>query len=310
MIINPIIPVWVMLFFIPIFWVCISHEKVKRIRQIIIIVLIFLINLRIMVKTEDAEVISNDLDVLFVVDSTISMAAEDYNGDNTRLSAVKEDIKHIIEELEGAKFSIVSFDNSSKVLMPYTRDKDILYETIDVLQVSTYMFARGTTLNTAIDGMETQLESSSKNEERARIVFFISDGEITTNDTVDTSLFSAMSTYISDGAVLGYGTEDGGYMYVRTSNSSSYQYVEYEGKKALSTIDEDNLKLVADNLGIDYVNMSEHSNIDSKLQDIKDGVTYEFDVVDKSSYQDTYYIFVVPLLGLLIYEFINFRRGV
>ena len=61
-----------------------------------------------MVRDDNAEVISNDLDVLFVVDNTISMIAEDYNGDNTRLSAVKEDIKHIVEELEGAKFSIVT----------------------------------------------------------------------------------------------------------------------------------------------------------------------------------------------------------
>ena len=50
MIINPIIPVWVMLFFIPIFCVCLSHEKNKRIRQLIIILLIFLINLRVMIR--------------------------------------------------------------------------------------------------------------------------------------------------------------------------------------------------------------------------------------------------------------------
>ena len=56
--------------------------------------------------------------------------------------------------------------------------------------------------------------------------------------------------------------------------------------------------------------MSKQSNLESKLADIKDGITYDFDVVDKTAYADTYYIFVVPLLGLLIYEFINFRRGV
>lgn len=310
MIINPIIPVWVMLFFIPIFCVCLSHEKNKRIRQLIIILLIFLINLRVMVRDDNAEVISNDLDVLFVVDNTISMIAEDYNGDNTRLSAVKEDIKHIVEELEGAKFSIVTFDNVPKILLPYTRDKDIIYESINIIQTSTYVFARGTTLNTAIQGMETQLESSSKSENRARIVFFFSDGEITVEDKVDTREFGALKDYISEGAVLGYGTDEGGHMYVRTDNFGSYQYVKYQGKKAVSKIDENNLELVSDSLGIDYINMNKHSNIDKKLSNIKDGVTYKFDVVDKSSYQDTYYFLMVPLLGLLVYEFINFRRGV
>ena len=310
MIINPIIPVWVMLFFIPIFCVCLSHEKNKRIRQLIIILLIFLINLRVMVRDDNAEVISNDLDVLFVVDNTISMIAEDYNGDNTRLSAVKEDIKHIVEELEGAKFSIVTFDNAPKILLPYTRDKDIIYESINIIQASTYVFARGTTLNTAIQGMETQLESSSKSENRARIVFFFSDGEITVEDKVDTREFGALKDYISEGAVLGYGTGEGGHMYVKTDSFGSYQYVKYQGKKAVSKIDENNLELVSDSLGIDYINMNKHSNIDKKLSNIKDGVTYKFDVVDKSSYQDTYYFLMVPLLGLLVYEFINFRRGV
>ena len=310
MIINPIIPVWVMLFFIPIFCVCLSHEKNKRIRQLVIILLIFLTNLRVMVRDNNAEVISNDLDVLFVVDNTISMAAEDYDGDKTRLSAVKEDIKHIVEELEGAKFSIVTFDNAPKILLPYTRDKNIIYESINILQVSTYVFARGTTLNTAIQGMETQLESSSKSENRARIVFFFSDGEITVEDKVDTRKFGALKDYISEGAVLGYGTDEGGYMYVRTDSLGTYQYVKYQGKKAISKIDEKNLGLVSDSLGIDYINMSKHSNLDKKIADIKDGVTYKFDIIDKSSYQDTYYFLMIPLLGLLGYEFINFRRGV
>ena len=312
MIINPIIPIWVMVLLIPIFIVCLSHDKKKRIRQIVIIALVFLINIRIMIRTEEAEVITNDLDVLFVVDTTISMIAEDYNGDSTRLSGVKEDMKYIIEELEGAKFSIVTFDNSSKVVLPYTRDKDILYEAIDIIKVSEYLFARGTTLNASFDGLEQQLEASAEKEDRARIVFFISDGEITssTDQKIDTNLFSLLESYISEGAVLGYGTNEGGYMYVKTGDYGSYKYLDYQGKKAVSIIDEENLELVASNLGIDYINMSKQSNLESKLADIKDGITYDFDTVDKTAYSDTYYIFVVPLLGLLIYEFINFRRGV
>ena len=194
--------------------------------------------------------------------------------------------------------------------LPLSATKDIIYESINIIQTSTYVFARGTTLNTAISGMETQLESSSKSENRARIVFFFSDGEITVEDKVDTREFGALKDYISEGAVLGYGTDEGGHMYVRTDNFGSYQYVKYQGKKAISKIDENNLELVSDSLGIDYINMNKHSNIDKKLSNIKDGVTYKFDVVDKSSYQDTYYFLMVPLLGLLVYEFINFRRGV
>ena len=37
-------------------------------------------------------------------------------------------------------------------------------------------------------------------------------------------------------------------------------------------IDENNLELVSDSLGIDYINMNKHSNIDKKLSNIKESI--------------------------------------
>lgn len=314
MIVNPIIPVWIMILFLFLFWMCRSNDKKKFIRQVIIVVLVFLINLRPMYKKESAEVFTTELDVMFVIDTTISMIAEDYNGTDTRLSAVKNDCKYIMEELNGARFSIVTFDDTSKILIPFTMDNDIIGETLDILNVSNYVYAKGTSLNKPITNMESQLLASSKNDNRARIVFFISDGEITSDEKLDLSGYSDLKDYISDGAVLGYGTSSGGYMYVKDLYKEEYSYLEdtssYPYVKAVSVIDEDNLNDIADSLEIDYINMNNQSNIDSKLATIKEGVEYTVNEVDISSYEDIYYIFVIPLLGLLIYEFIVFRKVV
>ena len=81
MTVNPIIPIWLMAI------ICIALAFFRRkgtfnyIRQIAIIVLLFIINLRIMVPDYDAETIKRKIDVLFVVDNTISMQAEDYGSD-------------------------------------------------------------------------------------------------------------------------------------------------------------------------------------------------------------------------------------
>lgn len=314
MIINPIIPVWVMLLFLPMFWMCRSNNKEKFIRQVMIYLLLFIINLRPMIISNKTERISTDLDVLFVIDTTISMIAEDYNGNNIRLSAVKEDCKYIMDKLDGSKFSIISFDDTSKVLIPYTTDKNIIMESLDTINVSNYVYAKGTSLNKPIDSMLKQLQSSSKDSGRARVVFFFSDGEITDNDTLSTSGYASLSSYISDGAVLGYGTEEGGYMYVKDIYKDEYTYLEdntvYPTTKAVSKIDENNLNAIANGLGIDYINMSKQSNIDSKLDTIKDGVVYKVNKLDKNSYSDIYFFLVIPLLGLLVYEFIIFRRCV
>ena len=312
MIINPIIPVWIMILFLPCFWICRSLDKKKFIRQIFIVILIFLINLRPMFRIGTSEVMTNELDVLFVIDTTISMVAEDYNGNDTRLSAVKRDCRYIMEQLHGSKFSIVTFDDTSKIMVPFTMDSNLIGETIDILNVSNYVYAKGTSLNKPISNMESVFMASEKHSNRARIVFFISDGEITNEDSINEEGYSDLKKYISDGAVLGYGTDVGGYMYVKDLYEDSFTYVEdrtsYPYKKAVSRIDEDNLKTISDSLGIDYVYMDNQSNIDKKLNEIKDGVNYKASKVDLSSYEDIYYIFVIPLVGLLGYEFVIFRR--
>ena len=68
-------------------------NKYAYIRQILIVILLFVINLRIMIPSSDVKVQTNNFDVLFVIDETISMLAEDYNGNNTRYEGVKEDCK-------------------------------------------------------------------------------------------------------------------------------------------------------------------------------------------------------------------------
>ncbi len=82
MIINPIIPIWLMAVICVILLFFTRKGAFNYIRQIIIIILLFAINLRIMVPNPDAQTVEKKVDVLFVVDNTISMLAEDYGKDN------------------------------------------------------------------------------------------------------------------------------------------------------------------------------------------------------------------------------------
>ena len=220
--------------------------------------------------------------------------------------------RYIMDKLYGAKFAIVTFDDTSKIMAPFTMDTNLIGESIDILNVSNYVYAKGTSLNKPIENMRSVFMASEKNSNRARIVFFISDGEITNNDELNKSGYSDLKQYISDGAVLGYGTTTGGYMYVNDLYDDSYTYVEdkssYPYTKAISRIDEVNLETIANSLGVDYIYMDNQANIDSKLEEILNGVEYKASKVDLSSYEDIYYMFVIPLVGLLGYEFITFRR--
>ena len=312
MIISEIIPIWIMVIICLILLIFISKNKFTAIRQIIMIILIFVINLRIMIISKDVEVMSTNLDVLFVIDNTMSILAEDYGNNNTpRLEAIKNDCNYIIDRLNGSKFSIITFNNNSQILTPYTKDVSLTKDSINMIGTLDKYYAKGSTLNTPLENMQKQLESSKETDKtRKRIVFFISDGEITSEDESLKS-FSSIKKLTDDGVVLGYGTENGGYMKVKNMYTETEAYLEdtsnYNYEKAVSKIDEKNLKSIAKDIGIDYIHMESQIKIKDKINEIEKFA--KKNINEKSSnYIDTYYILTVPLAILLLYEFINYKR--
>lgn len=306
----PIIPIWLMLIICIVFIVFIFKYNNKNIIQIIIIILLFLINLRVMIPAEGVESVSTNLDVLFVIDNTISMSALDYNGNNTRLSGVKADCNYIIDELSGSRFSVIVFGNDGKIATPYTKDINITKEAIDILIPISELYAKGTSLNAPIETMKYSYNYSKKSD-RKKILFFISDGEITNETPLGD--YSNFSKYVKDGAVLGYGTKTGGYMKSDPNYSSEEYIMDYENYnrvKAVSKIDENNLKKIASDIKIDYIKMNKTSDINKKIRTIKNSSTRTLESDDKKSYDDTYYWLVFPLLVCVAIEFNNFRRKV
>lgn len=311
--IFPILPIWLMAIICGILLFIIIKNNPKNWCQIAIVVLIFIINLRIMIPSEGAKVLSNNLDVLFVVDETISVIAEDYNGNNTRLSAIQNDCKYIIKRLNGAKFSLITFDNKSRIEIPYTKDAKIISELIDFLEPIETLYSKGSNLNVALEDTIKTLKSSKEKGGRVRVLFFISDGEHNVTDSL--SSYSEIKKYIDEGAVLGYGTTNGGYM-KDTDRDSTGEYITYydvnngyNNVTAVSKIDENNLKKIASEAGIDYIHMTKQSNINNKLKKLENIVTEGLETSDKKSYEDTYYFLIIPLLILVMIEFNKFRRN-
>ncbi|MBP3841913.1 MAG: VWA domain-containing protein [Bacilli bacterium] len=309
MVIFPIIPIWVISIVCVLLIVIIFKYNKKSILRILMVILVFIINLRIMIPGSGSESLSSDLDVLLVVDSTISMNALDYGNKETRLSGAKKDCENIINELEGSRFSIISFDNNAKVLVPFTYDSDIALSSIDLITPISELYARGSSLNTPYDAILDVLKSDSEDDKRSKIIFFISDGEIT--DESKLKSFKELSKYVSGGAVLGYGTEKGGNMKYKNKYSDEERYLmDYSGSygMAVSKIDEKNLKKISSDLRVDYINMNNHNNINYKLKEIKRKNNLRVTANDKSSYKDIYFIFIIPLLILMVLDFYKIRR--
>lgn len=313
MIINPIIPIWVMAIICIICAILFKRSKKSAfIRQIIILALLFVMNLRIMVHDSNAEKRNQSMDahVLFVVDDTYSMFARDYDGNKPRMDGVIKDTETIINSLYGASYSIISFTNNANMLCPSTSDANYTKNLISSLKPMDEFYAHGTSINIVKDMFVSTVQRLYEKNDGKVIVFFISDGEITDNSQLES--FNAAEKYIDGGAVLGYGTSKGGKMYITSYWDGSIEELMDKSKfpyeHALSKIDENNLQKIASDLGIDYSNMNNEKNLESIINDVKKDINISSSHDKTEGYTDIYFYFVIPIVGLLIYELIEYKR--
>lgn len=309
MTINPIIPIWLMII------ICIVMLVFKRkgvfpyIRQIVAAILLFMINLRIMVPDGSVTYKQQELNtkVIFVVDSTISMLAQDYNGSEERLTGVKEDCKDIIDKLEGAKFEFISFDNEVYVLSPFSNDAQFAKNAVDSIYPIDQLYARGSSLNIWHDITLEKLKQARESDDGQVVLFFISDGENNAGDKL--ASFKDLSKYIDNGAVLGYGTKEGGIMQMtRWDEVETIEDPEEWDKPGISKIDENNLKKFASDLGVNYINMNSKKGIDSCINEILKNASTKDTDKKEIGYKDIYFVFLIPFLMLVIFEYIEIKR--
>lgn len=84
------------------------------------------------------------------------------------------------------------------------------------------------------------------------MVFYFGDGEQTVGTPPEP--FDSSARFTDAGAVFGYGTDAGGRMRVTSGgvDEGGAEYIRYQGADARSVIDEDNLRTLAEQLGVEY----------------------------------------------------------
>ncbi|KQP55710.1 VWA domain-containing protein [Agreia sp. Leaf283] len=220
------------------------------------VVLLLLVALRPGVSGGGGVEATTDVDVFFVVDTTTSIVAEDYDGSDPRLDGVRSDIVDLVEAYPGAKFALLSFDSSAIVRVPLTSDATAIANASEVLAPEITIYSTGSSISQANDLLASTLERAEQAEpDRSRIVYYFGDGEQTSTAPVES--FEDSAQFVSGGYVFGYGTDAGGAMREQTGyyddDKSDDGYVtDDSGSPARSVIDEQNLRAIADQLGVEY----------------------------------------------------------
>ena len=266
------------------------------------------VGIRPMYLSPDSEIKTSNLDVAFVVDTTISMWAEDHKG-GTRIDGVRNDIRSIMEALPGSSFSLITFDNGAQILTPFTQDIVAVEEMLGDLNMPSYATSRGSSLNTSYEALHMMVESAARKEgERKTVVFLFSDGETTNGDTLQS--FKDLGRLVDSGAVLGYGTESGGAMYYP---GRGYIRNSSNGDKALSRIDETTLRQIAGDLSVPYINETKDAgtSLAGRLRSVR-MMSREaaFAAGNREGYTETYHYFAMFVeFLLLIWLYLTICRG-
>lgn len=251
---------------------------------------------------------SADLNVFFVVDTTTSIVAEDYGDGSPRLDGVRQDIMAIAAALPGARFSVLTFDSNAVVRMPLTTDTTALETMVSVLEPQVTAYSKGSSVTIAGELLAERLKAArAGHPERPRLVYYLGDGEQTSGKPPEA--LKVDGGLVDGGAVLGYGTQEGGRMkdpgqrpggdvrgngYVQDRSSGG-------ARDAVSIIDEGRLRGIAAGLGVPYVHRSAGDPVAAMMQQADPGdLQRSPDDTGLGGRTELYWIFALAafLLGL------------
>lgn len=243
-----------------------------------------------------------DVDVLVVVDRTRSMAALDHEGREPRIDGAKEDLTELVKSLPGARLGMLAFGTDARLLLPLTTDSAAFTAAVETLYLEGPKDGVGSRADRPVAEVKEVLErAKEKHPERRRMVIYIGDGEDTTTEGQDQD-FGDLDGLVDGGIVLGYGTTEGALMPESDDLDPGDGYVRdsQTGDEAVSRADLDNLKDIADELGVRF----EHRTGGGGTDEIADSfeAAYSEGEGDRPGQHNLTWLFGLILFGLVLLE--------
>ena len=320
LIFKPMIPITFMSVFSFIMLLIVLINRKHIINRILILALVLLISQRPMLVNQEDVTYSLNLDVIFVIDTTVSMLADDVKAD-TRIDLAKDICKKIVNLYTGSRFAIISHNNSAFVKYPFTFDSAAILSALDSIKIVEPQYAEGSSLSLPADYLKMLLNSSilTTNKDllnRQKIVFILGDGELSNSEKIRTDLtrYDGMDKIINNGAIIGLGKVEGGKLRAvgsfnnRKYAENGYIISDVNQKPIISKLDENNLKELSSKLGLEYIN-AESTRLNSKIEEISKIAEQKESGQKIKKESDIYYYFSLILMILLIYELYYYRRN-
>ncbi|TNM40433.1 VWA domain-containing protein [Nocardioides albidus] len=246
----------------------------------------------------------SDIDVVIVIDRTRSMAALDHDGKQPRITGAKADLVALAETLPGARFGMLAFGTDARVVLPLTSDSAAFGAAVETLYLERPKDGIGSRSDRPVPELTDLLErAAEKAPQRRRIVVYVGDGEDTT-DEGDDQTYADVDELIAGGVVLGYGGTEGAPMPQDDDLDESLGFVQdpETGDTAQSHADLDNLRQIADELGVPFEHRTRPGGLDGVAASFESSYADGTGAGARPAKHDLTWLAGVLLLTLLLFE--------
>jgi Ca-activated chloride channel family protein len=218
-----------------------SRKLAKRVLFTLGVAFMFIALARPQVGFEFQETHRKGLELLFAVDTSKSMLAQDVKPD--RLTRAKLAVTDLVTKLNGDGVGLIAFAGSSFLQCPVTLDYDAFRESLDALDVNVIPRG-GTDIASAIHEAEAVFKTRTAAD---KILILITDGEDLGGEAI-TAAHSAAKNGVKIFTV-GVGSTTGELVPVPSENGGTDFAKDENGRPVKSHLDETTLKKIAETTG-------------------------------------------------------------
>ena len=278
-----------------------TKDSLKLIIQIfaIIFLIIGLVNPKI--GTELKTVTREGVDIVFAVDVSKSMLAEDIAPN--RLEKSKQLVSQIINSLAGDRIGIIGYAGSAFPQVPITTD--FSSAKLFLSSMSTDMVSsQGTAITEAISMAQTYYNDA---EQTNRVLFIISDGEDhegSVDQTVEAATQLGIKIY-----TIGVGTEAGAPIPIKRNGILQYYKRNEENEQVITKLDVATLQQIASEGNGEYIDGTNTKEVVDTVTAILNGMDKkEFEAKQFTDFKDQFQWFLGGALFLLLLDVLLLER--
>lgn len=237
------------------------------------------------------------IDLIFAVDVSVSMNAEDVKP--TRLEKAKYEISQVIQKLKGDRVGIIVFAGSAHYFLPLTRDYEAARLFLDAIETK-MIKTQGTALSAAL---KTSIAAFPDENEKYKVLVLVSDGEDHEGEAIAIAKRALKTGIVIN--TIGVGSVTGSLIPIRRNGQVDEYKRDKKGQLVTTVLNETILKDIAEAGNGIFIRIDNQTGGGEKLQDEINAMDKKtFSSHEYAEFEDRYQIFAIFSLILAVVAFV------